>query len=62
MSGGATASKPVGNTLAGMIQSFKGERARELMEGLRVVELMNLEEQARTRLIRLDATSQPVLC
>jgi len=40
-----------------MIQSFKDERAKKLMEGLRVVELVNIEEQARTRLIRLDSAT-----
>jgi toxin HigB-1 len=40
-----------------MIQSFKDERARKLTEGLRVAELVNLEEQARTRLIRLDSAT-----
>jgi proteic killer suppression protein len=40
-----------------MIQSFKDERARKLMDGLRVAELVNMEEQARTRLIRLDAAT-----
>jgi proteic killer suppression protein len=40
-----------------MIQSFKDERARKLMNGLRVVELVNIEEQARTRLIRLDSAT-----
>ena len=40
-----------------MIQSFKDERARNLMDGLRVVELVNIEEQARTRLIRLDSAT-----
>jgi proteic killer suppression protein len=40
-----------------MIQSFKDERAKKLMEGLRVVELVNIEEQVRTRLIRLDSTT-----
>ena len=40
-----------------MIQSFKDERARRLMDGLRVVELVNIEEQARTRLIRLDSAT-----
>lgn len=40
-----------------MIQSFKDERARSLMNGLRVVELANIEEQARTRLIRLDSAT-----
>jgi len=29
----------------------------KLMEGLRVVELVNIEEQARTRLIRLDSAT-----
>ena len=29
------------------------------MEGLGVVELMNIEEQARTRLIRLDSATSP---
>jgi proteic killer suppression protein len=38
-----------------VIQAFKDEWARRLMEGLRVVELVNIEEQARTRLIRLDS-------
>ena len=40
-----------------MIQSFKDERARELMNGLRVVELVNIEDPARTRLIRLDSAT-----
>ena len=40
-----------------MIQSFKDERAGKLMGGLRVVELVNIEEQARTRLIRLDSAT-----
>ena len=40
-----------------MIQWFKDERAKKLMEGLRVVELANIEEQARTRLIRLDSAT-----
>lgn len=40
-----------------MIQSFKDERARSLMNGLRVIELANIEEQARTRLIRLDSAT-----
>ena len=40
-----------------MIQSFKDERAAQLMDGLRVVELVNIEEQARTRLIRLDSAT-----
>ena len=40
-----------------MIQSFKDERAGSLMKGRRVVELVNVEEQARTRLIRLDSAT-----
>jgi proteic killer suppression protein len=40
-----------------MIQSFKDERAKKLMDGLRVVELVNIEEQARRRLIRLDSAT-----
>jgi proteic killer suppression protein len=40
-----------------MIQSFKDERAAQLMDGLRVVALVNIEEQARTRLIRLDSAT-----
>jgi proteic killer suppression protein len=40
-----------------MIQSFKDERAKKLMEGLRVVELVNIEEQVRTRVIRLDSAT-----
>ena len=40
-----------------MIQAFKDERAKKLMGGLRVVELVNIEEQARTRLIRLDSAT-----
>jgi proteic killer suppression protein len=40
-----------------MIQSFEDERAKKLMEGLRVVELVNIEEQARTRMIRLDSAT-----
>jgi proteic killer suppression protein len=40
-----------------MIQSFKDELARKLMDGLRVVELVNIEEQARTRLIRLESAT-----
>ena len=40
-----------------MIQSFKDERARRLMDRQRVIELANIEEQARTRLIRLDAAT-----
>jgi toxin HigB-1 len=40
-----------------MIQSYKDDRARAFMDGLRVVELVNIEEQARTRLIRLDSAT-----
>jgi proteic killer suppression protein len=40
-----------------MIQSFKDARAEKLMGGRRVVELVNIEEQARTRLIRLDSAT-----
>jgi len=40
-----------------MIQSFQDERAQRLLDGLRVVELVNIEEQARTRLIRLDSAT-----
>ena len=40
-----------------MIQSFKDKRAKKLMGGQRVVELVSIEEQARTRLIRLDSAT-----
>jgi len=40
-----------------MILSFKDERAKKLIDGQRVVELVNIEEQARTRLIRLDSAT-----
>ena len=40
-----------------MIQSFQDERAQRLLDGLRVVELVNFEEQARSRLIRLDSAT-----
>jgi proteic killer suppression protein len=40
-----------------MIQSFKDERAAMLLRGQRVVELVSIEEQARTRLIRLDSAT-----
>jgi proteic killer suppression protein len=40
-----------------MIQSFKDERAEKLTRGQRVVELVNIELQARTRLIRLDSAT-----
>ena len=48
---------PGDNTLTGMIQSFEDDRARKLLESLRVVELVNIEEHARTRLIRLDSAT-----
>ena len=38
-----------------MIQSFKDARAEMFMALKRVVELVNIEAQARTRLIRLDS-------
>lgn len=40
-----------------MIRSFKDARAARLMSGRRVIELGNIEEQARTRLIRLDSAT-----
>jgi proteic killer suppression protein len=40
-----------------MIQSFKDDRARMLLACQRVVEPVNIEEQARTRLIRLDSAT-----
>jgi proteic killer suppression protein len=40
-----------------MVQSFKDARAAKLMGGGRVIELANIEEQARTRLIRLDSAT-----
>jgi toxin HigB-1 len=40
-----------------LIQSFKDAPAAMLMGGRRVVEPVNIEEQARTRLIRLDSAS-----
>ena len=40
-----------------MIQSFKDNWAESLLSGQRVVELVNIEEQARTRLIRLDSAT-----
>ena len=40
-----------------MIQSWKDERARQLMELRRVSELANIEDQVRTRLIRLDSAT-----
>jgi len=38
-----------------MIQSFRDARAETLMKNARVPELANIEDQARTRLIRLDS-------
>jgi len=40
-----------------MIQSFKDQRAEKLLSGRRVVELANVEELVRTRLIRLDSAT-----
>ena len=40
-----------------MIQSFKDARAAKLMGGRRVLELVNIEEQIRTRLIRLNSAT-----
>jgi proteic killer suppression protein len=40
-----------------MIQSFKDARAAKLMGGRRVAELANIEDQIRTRLIRLDSAA-----
>jgi proteic killer suppression protein len=40
-----------------MIHSFKDERAKKSMKGQRVVELVSVEEQTRTRLIRLDSAT-----
>jgi proteic killer suppression protein len=40
-----------------VIQSFSDERAAKLMRMERVVELANIEGQARTRLIRLDSAT-----
>lgn len=40
-----------------MIQSFADERAHKLLNRERVRELAHIEEQARTRLIRLDAAT-----
>ena len=40
-----------------MIRSFKDQRAGKLLRGWRVVELANIEEQVRTRLIRLDSAT-----
>jgi len=38
-----------------MIRSFKDERAARLFRNERVIELGNIQDSARTRLIRLDA-------
>lgn len=38
-----------------MIRSFKDARAEKLLNNERVTGLVNIEDQARTRLIRLDA-------
>jgi proteic killer suppression protein len=40
-----------------MIQSFRDARAKRLLDGYRVIELANIEDQARSRLIRLDAAT-----
>jgi len=40
-----------------MIQSFKDKRAERLMRREREVELANIEDQVRTRLIRLDSAT-----
>jgi proteic killer suppression protein len=40
-----------------MIRSFKDGRAEKLLRGWRVVELANIEEQVRTRLIRIDSAT-----
>ena len=40
-----------------MIQSFKDARSEKLMGGQRILELAHIEEQARTRLIRLDSAT-----
>jgi len=40
-----------------VIQSFRDVRAAKLMRMERVVELANIEDQARTRLIRLDSAT-----
>lgn len=40
-----------------MIQSYKDVRASRLMKRERVIELAAIEEQARTRLIRLDSAT-----
>jgi proteic killer suppression protein len=38
-----------------MIQSFKDPRAERLLKNERVVDLVNIEDQTRMRLIRLNA-------
>jgi proteic killer suppression protein len=40
-----------------VIQSYKDVRASRLMKRERVIELAAIEEQARTRLIRLDSAT-----
>jgi toxin HigB-1 len=40
-----------------VIQSFNDKRAQKLLGGQRVVALVNIEEQARARLIRLDSAT-----
>src|ERR1700730_10548250 len=40
-----------------VIQSFNDKRAQKLLGGRRVVALVNIEEQPRTRLIRLDSAT-----
>ncbi len=40
-----------------LIQSFKDPRAESLLNRRRVVELVNIEDQARTRLIRLHTAT-----
>jgi proteic killer suppression protein len=40
-----------------LIQSFKDGRAEKLLARQRVAELANIEDQARTRLIRLDSAT-----
>jgi proteic killer suppression protein len=43
--------------MRGVIQSFRDEHAAKLMRRERVVELANVEDQARRRLIRLDSAT-----
>ena len=40
-----------------MIRSFRDERARKLANNERVAELVNIEDQVRTRLLRLNAAT-----